>query len=125
MKTSFLAGLAALHLLFTPAASAAKPSRELSPGVAVNLIALRSDVPVTFIEIAFIIDGEVRIDNFEASHVRRVAAIHPIPSERRRFTYYDIYWNETLGWFLWEPRVERTGDAVFIWSELQGAIVNR
>ncbi len=43
----------------------------------------------------------------------------------RRLVFYDLFWNDALGWFMWESRPERTGDAVYIWSELKGEIVNR
>lgn len=42
-----------------------------------------------------------------------------------RLVYHDFFWNESLGWFMWESRPERTGDAVYIWSELKGVIVVR
>lgn len=125
MKTPLLSGVAALVFFCAPFASAAEPIRELSPAVAVNLISLRSNIPTATVEIAFIIDGTVRENDFEASHIRRVAAIHPQPSLRRRLIFYDIYWNEVLGWFLWEARGEPGGDVVYLWTELQGAIVNR
>ncbi len=109
----------------TPVASAAEPTRELSPAIALRLVALRTNIPVGAIETAFIVDGEVRVDVFQASDIRRVAAIHLPINQRRRLIFHDVYWNDRLGWFLWEPRVAQTGDSLFIWSKLRGAIVNR
>jgi hypothetical protein len=108
---------------------AAEPARDLDPKEAVRLIALKSDVRENTIEIAFIVEGtSKRQGDFEARHVRRVAAIHPVregTSQRRQVVFYDLYWNESLGWFMWESRAERTGDAVYIWSEVKGQIVNK
>lgn len=108
---------------------AAEPVRELSPEKAVELIALRSEVMKNRIEISFIIEGSAKCaDGFEARHVRRVTAIHPVragASEGRRVVFYDLHWNEALGWFMWESRTERTGEAVYIWSETRGYIVNK
>lgn len=108
---------------------AAEPARDLTPEEAVKLIALRSAVLKGRIEISFIIEGSAKCaDGFEARHVRRVAAIHPVregASEGRRVVFYDLHWNEALGWFMWESRTERTGEALYIWSETRGYILNK
>jgi len=108
---------------------AAEPARDLSPEKAVELIALRSDLMKNRIEVSFIIEGSAKCaDGFEARHVRRVAAIHPVrngASESRQVVFYNLHWNEVLGWFMWESRTERTGEAVYIWSETRGYIVNK
>ena len=108
---------------------AAEPARDLSPEKAVELIALRSDVMKSRIEGSFIVEGSFKCaDGFEARHVRRVAAIHPVragASESRRVVFYDLHWNDALGWFMWESRTERTGEALYIWSETRGYMVNK
>jgi hypothetical protein len=108
---------------------AAEPARDLSPEKAVELIALRSDVMKSRIEVLFIVEGSSKCaDGFEARHVRRVAAIHPVragASESRRVVFYDLLWNDALGWFMWESRTERTGEALDIWSETRGYMVNK
>lgn len=108
---------------------AAEPTGDLTPKEAVRLISLKANVLANTIEIPFIVDGSARCgEGFEVKHVRRVAAIHPVRDgalQTRRLVFYDLFWNEALGWFLWESRAERTGDAVYIWSELKGDFVNR
>ncbi len=110
-------------------AIAAEPTAELAPKEAVRLISLKANVPVNAIEIPFIVDGSAKCgDGFEVKHARRVAAIHSVRDgslKSRRLVFYDLFWNEALGWFMWETREERAGDAVYIWSELKGNIVNR
>ncbi len=108
---------------------AAEPSNQLDPKAAVRLLALKSGEPASAIEIPFILEGTSRCpEGFEARHVRRVAAIMPVregSSQRRRLVFHEMHWNEALGWFMWESRTERTGDAVYLWSERKGHIVNR
>jgi hypothetical protein len=115
--------------LFSTTGFAAEPSNELTPKEAVKLIALKSDVLANTVEVSFIVEGTAKCgEGFEVKHVRRVAAIHPVrdgASQTRRLVFYDLFWNESLGWFMWESRPERTGDAVYIWSELKGQIVNK
>lgn len=129
MRKYLLSAVGAVALLAT-AGFAAEPTTDLTPAVAVRLIALKANVGENAIEIPFIVDGAAKIDkDFEASHVRRVAAIHAVREETgrqaRELVFYDLLWNEALGWFMWESRSERTGDAVYIWSEHKGFIVNR
>lgn len=115
--------------LFSTTGFAAEPTSELTPKEAVKLIALKSDVLANTVEVSFIVEGTAKCgEGFEVKHVRRVAAIHPVrdgASQTRRLVFYDLFWNESLGWFMWESRPERTGDAVYIWSELKGQIVNK
>lgn len=115
--------------LFSTTGFAAEPASELTPKEAVKLIALKSDVLANTVEVSFIVEGTAKCgDGFEVKHVRRVAAIHPVrdgASQTRRLVFYDLFWNESLGWFMWESRPERTGEAVYIWSELKGQIVNK
>lgn len=108
---------------------AAEPTVELAPKEAIRLIAIKTSVQENAVEIPFIVDGSAKCgEGFEVKHVRRVAAIHAVrdgASQSRRLVYHDFFWNESLGWFMWESRPERTGDAVYIWSELKGFIVVR
>ena len=123
-----IAGVLAMFTTTVSSVSAAAPLHELSPKDAVRLIRLRSNVPENSVEISFIVDGVSKWGEFEATHVRRVAAIHPVRggnSQSRKLVFYDLFWNESLGWFMWESRLERTGEAIYIWSELKGEIVNR
>lgn len=129
MRNLILSIIGAVALLST-AGIAGEPTADLAPKVAVGLIALKANVPENAIEISFIVDGVSRCGkDFEASHVRRVAAIHAVRKENggqtRSLVFHDLLWNESLGWFMWESRPERAGDAVYIWSELKGYIVNR
>lgn len=108
---------------------AAEPTADLAPKEAVRLISLKANVLPNAMEIAFIVDGSARCgEGFEVKHVRRVAAIHAVRDgarSSRRLVFYDLFWNKSLGWFMWESRPERAGEAVYIWSELKGEIVNR
>lgn len=108
---------------------AADPTQDLEPKEAVRLISLKADVPENAIAISFIVDGSAKCGNgFEVRSVRRVAAIHAVREgnlQVRRLVFYDLFWNEALGWFMWESRPERGGDAVYLWSQTKGQIVNR
>lgn len=130
MTRKLLAILGGLVLSLAPG-MAAEPTRELIPKEAARIVALRANVPVDRIEVAFILDGSVKTEGgFEAKNARRVAAILPIrtgsgTAERRQLEFYDLYWNESLGWFMWASRQERSGEAIYIWSQLRGIIINR
>jgi hypothetical protein len=125
----FLSSVVGVLALFSATGFAGEPTAELAPKEAIRLIAMRSSVQENAVEIPFIVDGSAKCgEGFEVKHVRRVAAIHAVrdgASQSRRLVYHDFFWNEALGWFMWESRPERAGDAVYIWSELKGAIVNR
>jgi hypothetical protein len=106
---------------------AAEPPRLFDEGAA-KLINLQLEGHQERIVIASIVEGTVKDGPFEAKHVRRVVAIHPVPENGkmvRRICTYDFLWNETYGWFTWQKREERGGDAVWIWSELMGEVVIR
>ncbi len=129
MKTT-LGLILGMWVLFFAMAIATEPTSDLEPRVAVKLIALKANVPDATIELPFIVDGALSDGKgFAATHVRRVAAIHAGRDANgalgRMLVFYDFQWNESLGWFLWESRQERQGEAVYIWSERKGAIVNR
>jgi len=107
---------------------AAEPDHDLIPEQAVKLINLQLEGHQERIEIAMIVDGSGKAGPFEVKHVRRVVAIHPVAENGRmvrRMCTYDFLWNETYGWFAWEKREDRGGDAIWIWSELKGEIVLR
>jgi hypothetical protein len=128
MKTILRLLIGALACLAC-AIHAAEPTNELDPGTALRLVALKTGVNPSAIEIPFIIEGSSRCPaGFEARHVRRVATILPVregSNQRRRLVFHEIHWNESLGWFMWESRAERAGEAVYLWSERKGHIVNR
>jgi len=114
-------------VLMSTAVFAGEPASELDPKVAVKLICQRTNLLPARVEVAFVVDGSTKNqDGFETKHVRRVAAIHPVVEGGvtvRRLVYYDLFWNDTLGWFMWEVRAERGGDAVYRWSERGGETV--
>ena len=117
-------------VMLVGAVTAAEPGKDLEPQVAVKLVAMKANVLENTIEISFIIDGTLGCEKgFQASHARRVAAIHAVRREGGRqsrvLVFYDFLWNESLGWFMWESQPERAGEAVYIWSENKGYIVNR
>jgi hypothetical protein len=114
-------------LLTAGAAFAAEPP-QLFEEPAAKLINLQIEGHQERIVIASIVEGSVKEGPFEAKHVRRVVAIHPVLENGkmvRRMCTYDFLWNETYGWFSWQKREERGGDAVWIWSELRGEVVVR
>ena len=125
----FLLSMVGVCAFFSATGYAGEPTANLEPKEAVRLVALKANVPENSIEIPFIVDGSAKCGaGFEVRHVRRVAAIHSVRDEgreSRRLVFYDLFWNESLGWFMWESRPERGGDAVYLWSELKGRIVNR
>ena|SRR6476620_3282866 len=114
-------------VLISTAVFAAEPTSDLDPKVAVKLICQKVNLAPERIEVGFIVDGSTKNqDGFESKHVRRVAAIHPVLEGGvmvRRVVYYDVFWNDSLGWFLWEVRSERGGDAIYRWSERGGETV--
>lgn len=127
MKNSILSVIGALMVVST-SVFAGEPTNDLSPKEAVRLIVMKSNIPANTIEISFIVDGTAKCEGFEVKHVRRVAAVHGVregSSQSRKLVFYDLFWNEALGWFMWESRSERTGEAVYLWSELRGEVVNR
>ncbi|GAA5119042.1 hypothetical protein JIN84_22285 [Luteolibacter yonseiensis] len=125
----FLLSMVGVFAMSSLTGMAAEPTKELLPKDAVRLISMKSNVQDNTIQISFIVEGSERSgDGFEVKHVRRVAAILPVrdgASQARKMVFYNLFWNESLGWFMWESRQERTGEAVYIWSELKGEIVNR
>lgn len=122
---SYFAGTAAAMsaLVF-----AVEPTRQLDENLAARLINLQSQNRVHQIQVAMILEGASREGPVQIGNVRRVIAVHPVLSEGRqvrRMQTYDFNWSPTYGWFLWEKREERGGDAVWIWSENLGEIAIR
>ena len=105
-----------------------EPDTTLDPKMAVKLISLLLEEREGQIEIAAIIDGDKKQDDgFTATLVKRVVSVHPVNDEdgrrRRMVCSYDFFWNEDYGWFTWETRPERGGEAVYLWTELRGGLV--
>ncbi len=118
--------LAGAAVLAAGSLFAAEPAHELTRDGAVKLIKELIEDYQERIEIALILDGKSKEGPFEFSHARRVIAIHPVPEEGRRIrrmVCYDFFWSDDYGWFTWEKRVERGGDAVYIWSESKGEVI--
>lgn len=110
--------------------TAAEPGGELDEALAVKLINLQLKQRAGEIRIATIRDGSSTSDcgTFHTNHVRRVTAVHPVPEEGRRVRRvrtYDFFWSPTYGWYAWEKREERGGEAIWIWSEILGETVVR
>ena len=115
-------------VVLTAGAAFAVEPPQLFVEPAAKLINLQIEGRQEQVVIASIIEGTVKEGPFEAKHARRVVAIHPVPENGkmvRRMCTYDFLWSETYGWFTWERREERGGDAVWIWSELKGEVVVR
>lgn len=106
---------------------AADPDHDLAPKDAVKLINMQLETHENQIEIALIVDGTGKVGPFEAKHVRRVVAIHPVLEGGRivrRVCHYDFLWNDHYGWFTGQKRQSRGGgEEVWIWSELRGELV--
>jgi hypothetical protein len=123
-----LRSLAFAVALTTGLSQAAEPDRDLDGATAVKLLNLQTRGRMPQTSIAMILEGSTKLAPFEARHVRKVIAVHPVPEDGkmvRRMQVYDFYWSSEHGWFLWETRQERGGDAVWIWSELGGETVVR
>ena len=120
--------LAAGAIIMCATAQAAAPTHELDDALVDKLLNLQSRNSTPQLRVAMILEGTGQSKNFESSYVRRVLAIHPVILEGRQIRKvlsYDFNWNAAYGWFLWEKRQERGGEAVWIWSELQGEVVIR
>lgn len=120
--------LAAAVVMTTGFSYAAEPDRELDSATAVKLLNLQSRGRMPQTAVAMILEGSTKMPPFEARHVRKVIAVHPVPENGkmvRRMQVYDFHWSTEHGWFLWETREERGGDAVWIWSERGGETVVR
>lgn len=120
--------LLAVAVLAAGTAAAAEPDHDLSAEAAVKLIKLQTEDHSEQVQIAMIVEGSGKVGPFEVKHLRRVVALHPVPEDGRRVRrtqVYDFCWSQEYGWFTWEKRVERGGDAIWIWSELRGEVVIR
>ncbi len=126
MKPIFLLPLPCL--VMAPVATAAVPTSEPSDTLISSLINLRSQNRTPSIAVAMVLEGTTKAGPFEVSHVRRVITVHPVIEngrQVRRMNTYELHWTPAYGWFLWEKRDEAGGEAVWIWSELQGEVVVR
>jgi hypothetical protein len=125
---TFLRPLLAAAVIAAGTAAAAEPANELTADSAVRLIKLQIEDHSEQIQVAMIVEGSGKAGPFEVKHLRRVVAIHPVAEDGRRvrrMRTYDFCWSEEYGWFAWEKRVERGGDAIWIWSERLGEVVIR
>lgn len=107
---------------------ATAPTSELTDALTSKLINLRSQNRTPGISVALTLEGSTKSGPFEIQHVRRVIAVHPVIEngrQVRKVHAYDLHWTPVYGWFLWEKREEPGGEAVWIWSELQGEVVIR
>jgi hypothetical protein len=111
-----------------PSAMAAEPTSEPSDTLISKLINLRSQNRTPGIAVAMVLEGTTKSGPFEVSHVRRIITVHPVIEngrQVRRMQTYELHWTPTYGWYLWEKREEAGGEAVWIWSELQGELIVR
>jgi hypothetical protein len=111
-----------------PSAIAAEPTSEPSDTLISRLINLRSQNRTPAIAVAMVLEGTTRSGPFEMNHVRRIITVHPVIDngrQVRRVNTYELHWTPAYGWFLWEKREEAGGEAVWIWSELQGEVAVR
>lgn len=109
-------------------AVAAQPPTEPSDALISKLINLQTRNRTPGIAVAMVLEGSVKSGPFEVTHVRRVITVHPVIEEGRqvrKMQCYDFHWTPVYGWFLWENRAEAGGEAIWIWSELQGEVVVR
>ncbi|MBX3741389.1 MAG: hypothetical protein KF712_10390 [Akkermansiaceae bacterium] len=126
MKPIHLPPLCCLAL--APSAIAAEPASEPSDALISRLINLRSQNRTPAIAVAMVLEGTTKSGPFEVNHVRRIIAVHPVIEngrQVRRMNTYELHWTPAYGWFLWEKREEAGGEAVWIWSELQGEVAVR
>ena len=108
-------------------AHAAEPTSDLSEELAKRLIAEVLEIRSSGINVATVIDGaKSSKDGFMEEDVRRVTAVHPILEDGRlvrRVRCYDFSWSPQFGWFYQESRFTRSGEEVWIWSEIKGESV--
>lgn len=127
MARKFLLPVVAL-LCSAVSAPAGPPTHELDADLVNNLLRLKFRGSVRQVNVAMILDGSTRMGPFECAHVRRVSTVEPLPEEGtrvRRIVCREFHWSDEYGWFLWESREERGGDALWIWSETKGEVVVR
>lgn len=111
-------------LSFQISLHAAEPSGDLTEDLARRLISDVLDISANGINVATVSHGAKRAaDGFEEKDVRRVTVIHPVLLDGRmirKVQCYDFSWSARYGWFCKEIRTSRSGEEVWIWSELQG-----
>lgn len=119
----------------TVAVFAGGPDHELDGPLAMQIINLQAKstppearVSVPDVRIAMIQAGTTKEGPFELAHVRRVTSVEAVlesGAKVRRVACREFHWSEEYGWFTWESRKERTGESIWIWSELKGEVVVR
>jgi hypothetical protein len=120
--------LLSLLLCLAPFAQAGGPTHELDEKIAIQILTIEAENRKPEIKIALIQDGTSREGSFEFAHVRRVTSIETVPeggARVRRMTCREFHWSDAYGWFTWESRKERGGEAIWIWSEIQGQVIVR
>lgn len=126
MKPILLLPLYALVISTT--GNAASPTNEPTDALVSRLVNLQSQNRTPSIAVAMVLEGTTKAGPFEVDHVRRVITVHPVIEngrQVRKVNTYDLHWTPAYGWFLWEKRDDPGGEAVWIWSELQGEVVIR
>lgn len=107
---------------------AGPPTHELDAKLVDKLLKLQTRGKVREAKVAMILEGTTRMGPFDCAHVRRVTTVEPRAedgSRVRRVVCREFHWSDDYGWFLWESREDRGGDAMWIWSEIQGEVVIR
>ena len=120
----YLAGAA---IVISASAMAAEPSKPLDETLAAKLINLKNENRTPDIKIAMILEGS-SAGEFQTKNLSRVTSIHGVAeggAKVRQIQTYIFNWTPTYGWFLWESRQERGGEAVWIWSETLGEVIVR
>ena len=115
-------------LWLTAVAMAGPPTHDLDDKTAMKIIQLQSRTSTPDVRIAMIQEGTTKQGSFEFSHVRRVTTVEATVengAKARRMACREFHWSDEYGWFTWESRIERGGEAIWIWSELKGEVVVR
>lgn len=115
-------------LWFSAVAVASPPTHDLDDKTALKIIQLQSRNTTPDVRIAMIQEGTSKQGAFEVAHARRVTTVEATVEKGakvRRMACREFHWSDEYGWFTWESRMERGGEAVWIWSELKGEVVVR
>jgi hypothetical protein len=115
-------------LWLSAVAVAGPPTHDLDDKTALEIIQLQSRNRTPDVRIAMIQAGTTKQGAFEFAHVRRVVTVEAVVeggAKVRRMACREFHWSDEYGWFTWEARKERGGEAIWIWSELKGEVVIR
>ena len=115
-------------LWFSAIAVAGPPTHELDDKTALKIIQLQSRNSTPDVRIAMIQEGTSKQGSFEFSHVRRVTTVESAiekGAKVRLMACREFHWSDEYGWFTWESRKERSGESIWIWSEIKGEVVVR